>query len=103
MSNSEKQIITDNRSFKIKSEQSAPNEPLISVHSSMNSSGLSTFTNTSTFSVDGAGVSAETNLERSFSKSTKKSSVKEAVIAEDEQGKKKMESGVCTSYLGKYF
>ncbi|XP_031832146.1 uncharacterized protein LOC116426790 isoform X2 [Nomia melanderi] len=99
LSKSEKQIITDNRSFKIKSEQSAPNELLISVHSSMNSSSLSASTNTSTFSVDGAGISTEANLEKSFSKSVKKSSVKEAVIAEDEQGKKKVESDVCTSYL----
>ncbi|XP_012140983.2 uncharacterized protein LOC100876018 isoform X1 [Megachile rotundata] len=103
LSKSEKQLIAENRFFTIRSKQSASNEILTSVTNSVSSNSLSTSVNVSTSNeiVAGRSIDYTNNIERSLSKSRKKLNVKEAVIVEDEQGKKELNvnSNICNSYL----
>ncbi|KZC15076.1 Serine/threonine-protein kinase 11-interacting protein, partial [Dufourea novaeangliae] len=89
LSKSEKQVITENRLFTTRSEQSISNEFLTSVSNSLNSSSLSVSVTAPTMNeFDGAEKSTENSFEKCYSKNKKKSNVKKAVITEDDHGKK---------------
>ncbi|XP_053986719.1 serine/threonine-protein kinase 11-interacting protein isoform X1 [Hylaeus volcanicus] len=92
LSKSEKQTITGNRRFMIRSEQPMSNEFSASVSNSLNSSSLSVSMNASTLneSVMERSTESMNTLERSITKAKKKLNVKEAVIAEDEHEHKKL-------------
>ncbi|XP_043786378.1 serine/threonine-protein kinase 11-interacting protein isoform X1 [Apis laboriosa] len=79
LSKSEKEIIAENRLFVIKSKQFLTNEFHTSMSDSLNSSSL--FASTSE-------LAGSSNMDKSFSKSKKKSNIKEAIIADVEQEKK---------------
>ncbi|XP_006617649.1 serine/threonine-protein kinase 11-interacting protein isoform X1 [Apis dorsata] len=79
LSKSEKEIIAENRLFAIKSKQFLTNEFHTSMSDSLNSSSL--FASTSE-------LAGSSNMDKSFSKSKKKSNIKEAIIADVEQEKK---------------
>ncbi|XP_076231714.1 uncharacterized protein LOC143177580 isoform X2 [Calliopsis andreniformis] len=100
LSRSQKQSIGLNKILATKSDQSASNEFLASVSNSLNSNHLSASSSTSTFYEFIAGKSTN-NVDKGLSKSKKKSNVKEAVIADDEQGKKEsnVPSSIHSSYL----
>ncbi|XP_076762138.1 uncharacterized protein LOC143430051 isoform X1 [Xylocopa sonorina] len=104
LSRSEKQIIAENHLFTIRSDQSTSNEFLASMSNSVNSNSLSTSTiDTATIIEFIAGKSTDglNDTEKSLSKSKRKSNIKEAIIAEDDQERKesKAESDISTSYL----
>lgn len=83
LSKSEKEIIAENRLFAIKSKQFLTNKFHTSMSDSLNSSSL--FASTSE-------LAGSSNMDKSFSKSKKKSNIKEAIIADVEQEKKELKT-----------
>uniref|UniRef100_V9II16 Serine/threonine-protein kinase 11-interacting protein n=1 Tax=Apis cerana TaxID=7461 RepID=V9II16_APICE len=82
LSKSEKEIIAENRLFAIKSKL-LTNKFHTSMSDSLNSSSL--FASTSE-------LAGSNNMDKSFSKSKKKSNIKEAIIADVEQEKKELKT-----------
>ncbi|XP_076681070.1 serine/threonine-protein kinase 11-interacting protein isoform X3 [Andrena cerasifolii] len=102
LSRSEKQCIAENRHILIGPDQAASNDFLASVSNSLNPSSLTASISSSTYNEFVVGMPTElpSNTEKGLPKSKRRSNVREAVIA-DEQDEKELDmtSSICSSYL----